>query len=76
MQGPHHVVHGSHPGGGREGGGRHKKQGAWDQEMMFSQLAKRCASQRFLERAGKFYAVISPASAVRVQCWVLILVRQ
>ena len=35
---------------------------------MFSQLAKRSTSQWFLEGAGKFSMVISPASATRVQC--------
>ena len=35
---------------------------------MFSQLAKRSASQRLFERVGKFLTVISPASAARVRC--------
>ena len=29
----------------------------WDRETMFSQLAKRSTSQRFLEREGNFFAV-------------------
>ena len=33
--------------------------GGWDRETMFSQIAKRSASQRFLEWAGKFFAVIN-----------------
>ena len=41
---------------------------AWDQETMFSQLAKRSARQRFEEKAGKFSALISPVSATQVQC--------
>ena len=50
------------------GGGRGKKSKAMDRQSMFSQLAKRSASQRFSERAGKFFAVNSVASAARMQC--------
>ena len=50
------------------GGGGGEQQGPRDRETMFSQLAKRSARQRFLERAGKFSDVISPVSAARVQC--------
>ena len=60
-------------GGGGGGGGGGEKNKAWDRQM-FSQLAKQSASQRFLERAGKCFAVNSPATAnspanvARVQC--------
>ena len=49
------------------GGGGVCRNKAWDRETMFSQLAKQSARQRFYERAGNFFTVISPVSAARVQ---------
>ena len=46
--------------GGRGGGGGGETNKAWDRETMFSQPAKRSATQRFLERVGNFFPVISP----------------
>ena len=59
-----YIYNASRTGGGGGGGGRNK---AWDRETMFLQLAKQSARQWFYERAGKFSAVISPVSVVRVQ---------
>ena len=47
-------------------GGDGGRNNAWDRKTMFSQLAKRSASQRVLERAGKTFAVNSAARASAV----------